>query len=319
MPTRHEQGPRAGDSSDAVAITVRTLLTNGFRLVKANRVAAAMLLHCRRTDEFGITVPYVVALADGVLTEASAGAISRLATRARAHLVIIGETEIDGIPHVPWDTFLARFGGPVRTWLPLNPEFATQLVALGHNRRVAGLAGRPDDLFEEYVHAGLQFLVAGRVIRYGQERLFERLPDGVGFAEPRATIFLYDAKAAEHGYKVTSETMRQFADYVRDFRARYKHYLGEPHAFVLVSGTFADGADARKARSEDLYSDCRVPLVFMDAQTLGAATTLFAESPAFRTVVDWGRLLSRTEVTIADIRKELEARRKDGVVALTGE
>jgi hypothetical protein len=78
---------------------------------------------------------------------------------------------------------------------------------------VEGVSGRPDVLFEEYTHVALQFLLADRVIRYGQERRGEAVPDGIAFAQGQA-ILPYDAKAYAGGYEVSRDSVRQFGDYV---------------------------------------------------------------------------------------------------------
>src|SRR5687768_10817734 len=77
--------------TQVAATAVRTLIGNGYRLASANQQANDLLLHCRRTDGFGISVAYMIVLADGVLSQATTSAIARLASRDRAHLVVIGD------------------------------------------------------------------------------------------------------------------------------------------------------------------------------------------------------------------------------------
>src|SRR5690606_7771764 len=107
---------------------------------------------------------------------------------------------------VRWDEFLHRLGGPVDTWLPLEPDYEDRLQHLGANKLPNGLQGRVDDLYEQFVHAGLQFLLGDRVVRYGQSRRFETLPDGVYVPRTRVNV-MYDAKAAKEGYKVDTDSI----------------------------------------------------------------------------------------------------------------
>lgn len=68
-------------------------------------------------------------------------------------MVVIGDAESDG-EHIcvlsPQD-FVARLGGSVYSFLPLEPEYPEQLLALGKNQLPEGLIGKADDLFEIYM------------------------------------------------------------------------------------------------------------------------------------------------------------------------
>jgi len=70
-------------------------------------------------------------------------------------------------------------GGPIKTWLPLLKDFPVVLDQLGHLKLPKGMSGKPDNLFEESVKQALQFAFASRVIRYGQARRFENVPEMV--------------------------------------------------------------------------------------------------------------------------------------------
>ena len=201
---------------------VRTLIGNRFILDRVSRGPNYLLFDCRRLDEFMVSIPYSFVLSEDVLDEGTVEAIKNAAKRRGSHVLAIADDACD-LPCLSWNQFIKRCGGPVRSWLPLDPRFPGVLDELGHNRSVADFPGPPDELFEEFVQVGLEFLLSDRVIRYGQDRRFEDLPDGVALAGE--LILLYDAKAYSHGYPISRASIRQFADYVKAFNARYESYL----------------------------------------------------------------------------------------------
>jgi hypothetical protein len=303
---------------DFVPTLISTLLSNGFRVIDTAHKPAYLACTVARMDEFGVQHRYLIACTPlgSVLHGGDVDALRKLAAYKKTALVIVGATaklhpELAVLSH---QTFLGRLGGPVSALLPLETVYPERLAALGRNTLPSGLSGAADTLFEEYVHAGLQFLFHERVHRYGQERSFEALPDGL-VAGKRAPLMLYDAKAAVDGYDVTATTIRQFADYVNNFHDRYEHYIGRLYCFLAVSGEF-QGPATLQGRADELYATCNVPLRFITANELGAIVQLFAERPAFRHVIDWKKILAKTSVTAADVTKHLEARRKDGIVAI---
>jgi len=292
---------------------VRTLVGNRFELDSVMRGPHYITFSCHRYDEFGVSMSYVFALCEAPLDPASAQAIARNASTRNASAIAISDSPCDPLTSLSWDVFLARCGGPVRSWLPLEPTFRAHLATLGHNQPVEGVSGRPDVLFEEYTHVALQFLLADRVIRYGQERRGEAVPDGIAFAQGQA-ILPYDAKAYAGGYEVSRDSIRQFGDYVRAFDAKYERYLGRAYAFLLVSGHFANGNVSLMNQSRALRVECGVDLVYMTADDLGAATALLAEHPAIRTVLNWREIFSHTLVTLPIVQQAVEAVRRDRVV-----
>lgn len=175
--------------------------------------------------------------------------------------------------------------------LPLEAKFPERLRILGDNELPPGMAGKPDNLFEKYVHPGLQFVLQDRVVRYGQERLFEALPDGL-VAGHRSPLMLYDAKAAKDGYEINSTTIRQFADYVRIFHTRYEGFTGRLFAFLLISGHFQVQGNLEE-RSSQLYADCTVPLRTCTAHEIANIIALLAERPSYRQAIDWKTIFRR--------------------------
>jgi hypothetical protein len=167
-------------------------------------------------------------------------------------------------------------------------------------------------LFEAYAHAGLQFLWRGRVIRYGQERRFEAVPDGLALGA-RIPLLLYDCKAADTLYEFSATTIRQFADYITDFNRRYQSYLGRLHCFLAISSGFQDEQILRN-RSDELYGKCGVPLVCLTAKDLAQMVTLFSQHLPLRSVVDWADILRPPAVDFNRVKVGCEARIRDGVV-----
>jgi hypothetical protein len=301
---------------DFVPTIVRTLLSNGFRLIETVRKPSYLALTVRRIDEFGVANRYLIGCIapTSYLHDGDVEALQKLARLQNAALVVVGTT---AAPHpnltvLSQSEFLDRLGGPVTALLPLEPEYANQLQTLGHNQLPSGLSGKSDDLFEEYVHAGLQFLFQERVLRYGQERRFEAVPDGY-VPGRRAPLMLYDAKAAKDGYDVSTTTVRQFADYVTQFHQRYETYTGRLYCFLAISGHFQAETTLHQ-RDNELYASCGVPLRFITAGDLSRIVTIFAEHPTYRGAIDWKTVFATTMITAETVNQHLNARLRDRII-----
>jgi len=299
-----------------ISTLVRTLLSVGFRIKDTHHKPSYLALSAARRDEFGVENRYLFACvaADRELSEDDVRSLRKLAKHEASALVAVGRVSTAQAGDVVMTTeeLLGRLGGPVLALLPLEPEFPERLRILGHNALPTGISGKPDTLFEEYVHAGLQFILQDRVVRYGQERLFEALPDGL-VAGHRSPLMLYDAKAAKEGYELNANSIRQFADYVRGFHGRYEAFTGRLFAFLLVSGHFQI-EDNLEERSAQLYADCMVPLRTSTADEMAKIIALLADRPSFRQVVDWKAIFSRTIITADAVKQNLDARLRDGVI-----
>jgi hypothetical protein len=203
-------------------------------------------------------------------------------------------------------------GGEVSSVLPLEAEYGRNLMTLAKNTLPTGMNGTPDDLFEAYVHAGFQFLLRGRVIRYGQNRRFEAVPDGLVLSK-NAPLMLYDTKAAKEPFKITRTSIRQFADYIRQFHNRYEDFVGRVHAFLVVSNRFQSRA-ALMIRSNELYGDCGVPLICVTANSIAEMVSMFADRPVYRSVVDWKNIFVSPILKVDEVKKIVRARKRDLVV-----
>ncbi len=293
----------------------RTLLSAGFVVTNFSRKPSYIAFHAFRSDEFGVRTRYLLAFNNGGnFTQTDFDALRKSAKYNSESLVIVGivdKPDADDTPIISPETFLKRLGGAVSSYLPLEPFYSEHLEKLGRNELPAGLTGKADDLFEEYVHVGLQFLLRHRVIRYGQERLFEKLPDGIALGGN--ILLLYDCKAAGKGYEISSISMRQFVDYVNAFHRRYQNYVGRINSFLVISGYFQH-PNSLDDRSRELIAECGVPLSFLNAKDMGDIIKMFVENPVYRQSLDWRRIFSGGVVRPAAALEDLRARYKDGVI-----
>jgi hypothetical protein len=304
-------------SSNEVPEFVRTLFASGFDVLSADRKPNFTLVRAVRHDEFGVGHEYIFAYAgEHVISNADRNSLTKLSRKNSAPLVMITDkaTPTKGLVILSRAQFYGKVGGAVSSVLALEPEYGARLVELGFNRLPQDLRGQPDDLFESYVHAGLQFLLSGRVIRYGQERRFEAVSDGVAVGK-NTPLMLYDCKASDGHYEFSKNTIRQFADYVNDFHRRYEQSVGRLHAFLAISSEFQD-IEQLRARSNELYSACGIPIVCMMAGTLSALVSLFSKNVAFRSVVDWKSIFIAPVIEIRRAEEQVEARLRDHIAAV---
>jgi hypothetical protein len=296
-----------------VAVAVRTLVFAGFTVHSTDRNPGYALIQASRFDEFGARQRYTFALAENLQLgsiEVDAATIS--ADHNEAELVVIGETT-STVPNVSWLRFGNLFGGAVTSSAPLDDDFAGRITELGLNRLPGGLVGRPDDLFELYAHAALEFTLGGRVLRYGQERRFEARPDGLALLDDRFRS-IYDAKASENGYETTAESIRQFKSYVELFMAAYESYIPRIHSFIVISGKFAQGDQALRDRSRDFRADTGVSLCFVTVSNLLLLIDAVKQAPSARRIVNWSRIFSETFPDTARVTEEIMTGRRDQIV-----
>ena len=265
-------------SSNEIPEFVRTLFASGFNVLSVDRKPNFTLVGAMRHDEFGLAHEYIFAYSgERAISNADRNSLTKLSRKNSAPVVMITDnaTPNKGLVILSRAQFYGKVGGAVSSVLALEPEYGARLVELGFNRLPSNLRGQPDDLFESYVHAGLQFLLSGRVIRYGQERRFEAISDGVAVGK-NTPLMLYDCKASDGHYEFSKTTIRQFADYVNDFHRRYEQSVGRLHAFLAISSEFQK-TDQLQERSNELYSACGIPIVCMMAGTLSALVSLFSK------------------------------------------
>lgn len=295
-----------------VRLLTQTLFANGYLQCQGRRTQDGLLLTYEKTDRLGASVRYLIVLADRNLEKSHLEEFRNLANRESASLIIIGETK-ERIPEpvYTFDKFIGRFGGPVSSLIPLRTTFEDEITALGQNKLPKGLSGDPDELFEEYVGAALQFMTGRLIIRYGKDRRFEPVPDGIAISCRK--YVLYDAKASKVGFKFKQETLRQFADYVEDFNKRYSTAHGTPYSFVCFSGLFRDNVESLHRRSQELYAKCNVPLACFDSSTVASICRLLAKTPKIRQVIDWERIFASPIVQLTDVQAATRAAERDGL------
>jgi hypothetical protein len=295
---------------------MRTLLAAGFDVIRVDRKPNYLALTLERPDEFAIGIKYLVAYAgDRLISDPDIEGLKKLSSSESSSLVIVSNNA--NIPResaivVTRAKFFGLVGGVVSSVLPLEPEYGGQLAILAKNQLPQGLTGESDDLFEAYVHAGLQFLLRGRVLRYGQNRRFEAVPDGLALVNGTPLI-LYDAKAAKDPYELSKTAIRQFADYIGQFNSRYEAHVGRVHAFAVVSNAFQEHKVLME-RSNELYAECGVPLVCVTAESISKMVSLFADRPLFRSVVDWKNVFVPPTLDFGKVKEIVEARKRDEVV-----
>lgn len=288
---------------------VRTLLLNGYMIDSVQRSDAAQIFEAHRVDELGARVAYAFLVAsdpgEGVMTP-----FVKRAEELRATPIGLGDFSTPLFPVLSFPAFYRILGGSIDEGVVYDDDLPSKLDALGHNRVPSGLFGKADDLLEDFTKQCLQFVTGRRSLRYGKERLFEAVPDGIVFED---LAVLVDSKAYSAGFIIEADDLKRFASYVADFNRRYRHELGSIHSFVVVTGHFEQDITALEARRSELYAECKTQLTCLKASDLGEMVKQVRLVPSYRKAIAWKRLFSTLVLTPEMVRQELDRIRKDGV------
>src|SRR5947208_5808548 len=106
------------------AVIVRTLLGSGFEVTDSIRQPSFIAFRAYRHDEFGAKWEYLFAFSgESRLSIPDIMGLRKIASKDNASLVVIGAAERLEEPPliVPIDDFIARLGGSVSSFLPLEP------------------------------------------------------------------------------------------------------------------------------------------------------------------------------------------------------
>lgn len=289
---------------------IRTCLVNGFHLDGAIRSVGHVILELHKYGQFGERIDYSIAIFESSPPSAAVAAFIKSAEHSHRQPILVSPPGKFPCIQLSSDEFFSTLGGPIDYALLLEHDLPERLEKLGLNQGWPGLLKSPEDALEDYAKASLEFMLANRAHKWGIDRRFEPLPDGVALG-PNNIVLLYDAKAYSGGYSVTADDVRRFRDYIDDFHIKYVEYLGRVHSFVVISGLFNQDEDQMAARSADLYANCQVLLSFLKARTLGDIVQLLLSHTQMRNAVGWKDIFSKTEVTIEDVRRQVESLLKD--------
>jgi hypothetical protein len=187
------------------------------------------------------------------------------------------------------------------------------MFELGHNRLPPSFVGKADDLLEAYCEECLEFLLECPVRRYGQERRFEPLPDGLALGRNRFNLY-FDAKAYGQEFHPSADDIRRFASYVRDFNVRYSSYVGPISLFLVISGSFSSDKDAIGEKINEFQAECGTPMAFIRASELANLVSESAKSLLSRAAINWRRVFAAQRFDIKRFRDELQRIKKDAIV-----
>jgi hypothetical protein len=296
---------------------VRTLLINGYVIDSFDNPSSQVwILHVRKIDILGAESQAVLLFADDV-----SGA---LAQRIEAEAKRCGAVTISvTIQSTVKNNFASRsytlpeffniLGGEVRIDRIFRPDLEAIMNDLGHNRLPHGFVGAADDLLEDYTKDCLQFLLECPVRRYGQERRFEKRPDGLGLGRDGFNLF-FDAKAYSDVFHPDADDIRRFASYVEDFNRAYRAYVGSISIFLVVSGSFSSDEKAIIQKSNDLFAMCGTQLAFLEASDLARMVNLVRPVTQVRGAVNWKNVILPGRVVISRLETEIAKIGKDRIV-----
>ena len=297
---------------------VRTLLLNGYIIDSfARPTAGASLIVVRKRDALGAEARSVILFTHTM----SSGLRSRLTGEAQQHsaaaiLVSIGGTPahtVGAVREIPLSEFYNILGGEVRTDRILVPNLADIMSDLGHNRLPPSFSGKPDDLLEIYSEECLEFLLECPVRRYGQERRFEPLPDGLALGRNRFNLY-FDAKAYASEFHPTADDIRRFASYVKDFNLRYSSYVGPISLFLVISGSFSSDRSAIDDKINDFQAECATPMAFIRAFDLARLVSECSNRSQSRGAINWRRVFAPHLFDVKRFHDELRRIAKDSIV-----
>jgi hypothetical protein len=295
-----------------IATALRTLLVSGYIVTDVTRISErSAILSARKRDKLGglatSTILFAEKPAPNVIEM-----LRKTAVQNGSSPLIVTTATVTGVSTIQPRQFYDLLGGEIRFDRLMRDDLPAIVDALGHNRLPNELKnGNPEDLLEDYVKEGLEFLLQSRGWRYGQERLFESVPDGIVLG--RLNLY-FDGKAYKGGYHPSADDIKRFAGYVNEFNERYSTSVGRIHSFVVVSGSFTAKQNALEKKAADFYARCSTQLCYITAVDFGQIVTDVRLKCANRSAIKWANVFSQIRIEPMSVASELRRIAKDRII-----
>jgi hypothetical protein len=292
-----------------------SLMINGLRIESMTRPnQSSLLCTVYKFDKLGAAIRYTFLFSSEQVNEPLVQILKTTASGTQSLPILICDVVFgNDVKQFSMRTFFESIGGWTNTGLILIDGLPDIIDELGHNKCPAGLTGSPSDLLEIYTKEALQYLLDSPAKRYGQDRIFESLPDGLVLGKNRLNI-LFDAKAYAEGYSVSADDVKRYTSYVQDFNDRYSSFVGRVYSFTIVTGRFIDSSESLQNRRDELYRLCQTQLSCITARTLGNLVQLARPQSTFVSSVKWVNIFSQNMITEKMLEDELTRIKKDNIL-----
>ena len=293
---------------------ISTLVINGFHIKHIERFSATTpIVHTYKYDKLGATIRYSILFSEDKEETAVLDSLERSAKNWGALPLMVNDNlQTNKVKSHTKEQFFDFFGGIVNTGLILIPNLPQILNELGHNQLPLGLTGKPEELLEVYTSECLQYIFESPTRRYGSDRLFEKLPDGIVLCKGRFLV-LFDAKAYKDGFEFDSKTINSLKGYVEEFTQKYSAYFGNIFSVVVISGHFNDSKKALEGRSDELYKLCSCKLSTITGVELGNIIQLLKDNSDIKGSVNWKNIFANTIAETKHLQQEMDKIRKDKI------
>jgi hypothetical protein len=290
---------------------IRTLLVSGYIVTNVNRISqSAAILSVHRRDKLGGLAASTILMAEAPSANVLE-MLRRTAEQNQSQPLAITNRKLSGVPTLKPEKFFELLGGEIRSDRIIRDDLPTILNELGHNRLPNNFTGTPENLLEAYVKEGLEFLLESRGWHYGQDRLFESVPDGIVLGKLN---LYFDGKAYKKGYHPSADDIKRFAGYVNEFNERYATSVGRIHSFVVVSGSFTAKKNALEKKAADFYARCSTQLCYVTAAEFGQIVTQVRLASVNRSALKWANVFSQLRIEPTSIASELRRITKDRII-----
>jgi hypothetical protein len=272
------------------AVASRTLITAGFSISNSHRQPTHIEIHCERSDLFGSTVPYLIAVCEG--DEPPKSDLPNIVRQARSlNRTLVVVCNSGGAEWLSWKEFLDDLGGAVPSWRALGTDYKSVLLEAARNKKPKGLKGEAWQVFEDAVADGFEFILGNRVNRLGGSSRGKRVSDMIT-QTPDQRVLVIDAKASRKGFNATWPQLRPLVEYTRAQINRQRGH-SDVHGAVVVSSEYKQDIPQLRHRADDFLAEVRVPLTFVKAEHFAGLVSTLGKSPKLRTSIDWARLFCR--------------------------
>lgn len=299
---------------EGIADMVATFVTNGFVIDQSERFPNDnIIFNIIKQDKLGATVKYSILFTeDQIETQLTTSLLTLARTFQATPLIISDNFSSTNCKTYTFKKFYDFFGGIVNTGLILIPNLPDILEELGLNRLPATLQGDAFDLHEIYIKECLQFILQSPARRYGKDRLYESLPDGI-VACKNGMMILYDSKAYSNGFGFLADDIKRFASYVDDFNNRYSGFLGKVFTFTVISGKLNATQKQIANRSKELYQKCNCNLSCITSRELGNIVQLLQQELQASSSIIWKNIFSDLIINTSLVNKEITRIKKDNI------